>query len=396
MPAALVLDALLVIALVAFLISGLRAGFARSLGSILGVIAGGVAVFLLMPVLAGIVPWPFWRMFFIVTASILFLAAGHAVGSALGRLVGRGVDRTVLRPLDRVLGGAATLVTAALVTSLVAGGLGALGAPLLSSAAQGSFIVSGIQRLTPEPVDSALARLRAAVFEQGVPVLEQEIGGITTSPGVPDDVETTSDPLVQASASVVRITGTAYACGQNQSGTGFVVARDRVVTNAHVVAGVAEPVVQAPNGQNVSGRVVYFDPRIDLAVIATEALAVAPLALDGRLSIGEQAVVQGYPFGGPFAAAPAEVLAISTERLRDIYGGSSSEREVYSLATAISPGNSGGPLLALDGEVAGVIFAKGAGDATLGYALTNSELAPVVTAAPGLRDTVTAGRCVVG
>src|SRR5690606_26696731 len=137
--------------------------------------------------------------------------------------------------------------------------------------------------------------------------------------GVPD-VDTGTDALAAAAQSVVRISGTAYACGQNQSGTGFVIAPDRVVTNAHVVAGVPNPVVEAPNGQALDGSVVYFDPADDLAVIAVAGLAAQPLDLAAPLEPGDDAVIDGYPYGGPFTSGPAEVLAVSTERLEDIYG----------------------------------------------------------------------------
>ena len=85
---------------------------------------------------------------------------------------------------------------------------------------------------------------------------------------------------------------------------------------------------------------------------------------------------------------------MSSERLRDIYGDSTSEREVYTLAAEINPGNSGGPLLALDGEVAGVVFAKSADSSQLGYAMTNTELAPVVDVAPELSAAVSSGSCI--
>ena len=394
MTAALTLDVILVIALVGFLVSGLRRGLARSLGSMLGLAAGAVAAYFLAPLLTGIVPWPLWRVFFVVTAAVFLLILGHSIGSAIGRLIGRGVDRTALRPVDRLLGGAATLVTAALAVSLLAGSVTALGAPVFSRAASESTVITGIQRLTPDPVDSALAQLRSLVLADGVPVLGQDIGGVTTAPSTAPDVETSTDPLVTASASVVRITGTAYACGQNQSGSGFVVSANRIVTNAHVVAGVDQPVVQAPNGQSIEGRVVYFDARDDLAVIATTGLTVPALDLNEHLAPGDESVVQGYPFGGPFVSGGAEVLAVSSERLRDIYGDSTSEREVYTLAAEINPGNSGGPLLALDGEVAGVVFAKSADSSQLGYAMTNTELAPVVDVAPELSAAVSSGSCI--
>ena len=111
----------------------------------------------------------------------------------------------------------------------------------------------------------------------------------------------------------------------------------------------------------------------------------APLDLSATLAVGDDAVVDGYPFGGPFTTGPAEVLAVSTEQIADIYGTGTSPREVYSLAARVNPGNSGGPLLTTGGDVAGVVFARSASDDDLGYAMTNAELAPVVAQAPAWR-----------
>jgi S1-C subfamily serine protease len=244
-------------------------------------------------------------------------------------------------------------------------------------------------------VDAGLAQLRSFVLNEGLPSIGEALGGITDSPGVPD-VDTGTDSLAVAAQSVVRINGNAYACGQSQSGSGFVVATDRIVTNAHVVAGVPEPVVEAPNGQALDGRVVYFDPDVDLAVIAVQGLEVAPLDLSAPLAVGDDAVIDGYPFGGPFTTGPARVLAVSTEQLADIYGSRTSAREVYSLAAQVNPGNSGGPLLTTDGDVAGVIFARSASDDSLGYAMTNTELAPVAQAAASLNTAIQPGSCIRG
>ncbi|HEY4331077.1 MAG TPA: trypsin-like peptidase domain-containing protein, partial [Ilumatobacteraceae bacterium] len=190
--------------------------------------------------------------------------------------------------------------------------------------------------------------------------------------------------------------GTAYACGQNQSGSGFVIAKDRIVTNAHVVAGVQQPIVQAPNGQALDGRIVYFDPQNDLAVIAVSGLRAPTLALGGPLAVGDDAVVDGYPFGGPFTTGGAQILARSTENVDNIYGTARTSRELYTLAADVEPGNSGGPLLETNGTIAGIVFAKSSTDANLGYAMTDTLLSPVVQQAPGLSSSISSGTCVKG
>ena len=396
MIAARLLDVLLVLTLLVFIGEGVRNGFARSLGALLGVVAGGAAAFLAIPLLAAWVPDPFWRIAVIVAVSLTLLFGGHALGARIGRAI-RDRDRDDEGPgaISRLAGGLANGVVAALTVSLVAGGVGVLGVPLFSQAITGSAVLRAIDAVTPGPVDAALARVRAAVLEEGLPVIGEALGGVVDSPGVPD-VPTDTDPLAAAARSVVRIGGTAFACGQNQTGTGFVVAPDRIVTNAHVVAGVDQPIVEAPDGQTLEGRVVYLDPIDDLAVVAVEGMRSDPLALSPDLPVGAPAVVEGYPYGGPFTTGAAEVLAVSTEQIPDIYGSSRAPREIYTLAAVVQPGNSGGPLLSTDGRVAGVVFARSADDPELGYAMTNTELGPVAAAAPGLTAAVSSGSCVRG
>jgi S1-C subfamily serine protease len=233
------------------------------------------------------------------------------------------------------------------------------------------------------------------VLAQGLPVISGGFGGLTTSPGAPR-VTTDTSALVAASRSVVRINGTAYACGQNQSGSGFVIANNRIVTNAHVVAGVKQPVIEAPNGQTLDGRIVYFDPDNDLAVISVAGLTAAAVPLGDPLAVGDNAVVDGYPYGGPFTSGGAQVLAHATESVENIYSTGRTLRDIYTLAADIEPGNSGGPLLAQNGTVAGIVFAKSSTDASLGYAMSDALLSPVVQRAPSLTAPVSSGNCVKG
>jgi S1-C subfamily serine protease len=393
MIASRLLDLLLVLTLLVFIGEGVRNGIARSFGAIVGVIVGGILAFLAIPLLAAAVSDSFWRVAVVVAVSVALLACGHAVGGFIGRSISE--RREEIGFGSRLAGGAANGVIAALSLALVAGGVSALGVPLFSQAISGSYVVRAIDAVTPPPVDALLARVRSAVLEEGLPAIGEALGGIVDSPGIPD-VPTDTDPLTAAAQSVVRIGGTAFACGQNQTGTGFVVAADRIVTNAHVVAGVDQPIVEAPNGQTLEGRIVYLDPVDDLAIVAVDGLEAAPLELSPDLTVGTEAVVEGYPFGGPFTRGAAEVLARSTEGIPDIYGGPRTSRDVYTLAAVVQPGNSGGPLLATDGRVAGVVFARSADDPELGYAMTNAELEPVASAASDLSAPVESGSCMRG
>ncbi|MFP3381615.1 serine protease, partial [Bacillus sp. SIMBA_069] len=76
---------------------------------------------------------------------------------------------------------------------------------------------------------------------------------------------------------------------------------------------------------------------------------------------------------------PQRVRDRVTARGTDIYQSGSVDRDIYSLRGSVRPGNSGGPLLDANGDVAGVVFARSATDPDTGYALTLTELRPVLS-----------------
>ncbi|TFD80313.1 MarP family serine protease [Cryobacterium sp. Sr8] len=387
----ILLDVLLVLVLVASLVNGYRSGLVRSLSGIAGIIAGGTVAFFLVPLIGPWIQAPEWRTPVTLGAALVLVLGGFTVGESIGHAIRRRAHRTRLRVVDRVLGAGVALVATALVVSMLAFSIGALGVPFLSPAIASSGTVRTINELTPDPVERFLAQLRSSAVEDGLPRIVEAFTG--PSPDIPT-VDTGSPALVTAARSVLKITGNAYACGQNQSGSGFVVAAGRVVTNAHVVAGVSEPVVEVPGGGALPGRVVYFDPVDDLAVIAVNGLTAAPLELTGNLAPGTEAVTDGYPLGGPFDSDPAEVISVAAVGVADIYGQNPSPRQVYTLASDVQQGESGGPLLSLGGEVAGVIFAKAEDTPNVGYALAMEELAPVAARAASLSSPVASGHCV--
>jgi S1-C subfamily serine protease len=200
-----------------------------------------------------------------------------------------------------------------------------------------------------------------------------------------------------AAASIIKITGVAASCNRGQEGSGWVVAPERVVTNAHVVAGMETATLRIHGtGRSYTGRVVLFDAKRDLAVLSVPGLPAEPLRQGPDLARGDSGVVAGFPLDGPYRLDAGRVREVVDARGSDIYGQPGTSREVYSLYAQIRPGNSGGPLLSSDGRVVGVVFAKSLDDASTGYALTMNEARPVLDAASSASSPVKTGACVAG
>ncbi|MEO5993258.1 MAG: MarP family serine protease, partial [Arthrobacter sp.] len=286
-----ILDLVLILTLLSYLFHGLRSGFLVTVGGIAGFAAGAVAAFVSVPIVSGLVADSGWRLTAIIATAVLLMVLGHGLGTAIGRRIRSIVRISPLRSVDRLAGGGVNVVVAALVMSMLAFSIGALGVPFVSQPLAESKVIRFIDGVTPVPVKTSMAQLRSAVIGEGIPTLFEGIG--QGQPVAVPDASTDTPALNNAAASVLKITGTAYQCGQNQTGTGFVVSPGRVVTNAHVVAGVPEPVVEIPGGGALPGRVVYFDSRHDLAVVAVDGLRSAVLPLGAELPAGSPAAFAG-------------------------------------------------------------------------------------------------------
>ncbi len=163
---------------------------------------------------------------------------------------------------------------------------------------------------------------------------------------------------------------------QGREGSGFVYAREHVMTNAHVVAGIDEPTVRVGGvGRTYAARVVLFDPGKDVAVLYVPDLRAPVLAFDDDADRGDSAVVAGYPQDGDLNLQAATVAGRVQARGQNIYNDATVTREIYSIRSTVRPGNSGGPLLTTGGQVYGVVFARSTSDAETGYVLTADEVA---------------------
>ncbi|MFC7401243.1 MarP family serine protease [Citricoccus sp. GCM10030269] len=389
------LDWVLLMVLFIFLMAGFRRGFWVTLGTIVGLAAGAAAAFFSIPLVSEWVADPAWRILAIIAAALVLVLVGQGIGAGIGRAIRLRMALPGLRTADRLAGAVVNTVVAAALISLVAFSASSMGLPSVTSAISQSRVITTINNLAPESAKSFVAKVRADVAGSDVvpelprPVISETP---TASPSAPEP----GNALEQARESVVRISGTALVCGQNQTGSGFAVSSDRVVTNAHVLSGVTEPSVEAADGTVYAGRVVHFDAMRDLAVIAVDDGELPPLKTGADLADQEAGYILGYPAGGPFQMGPAEVQARGTVAVNNIYGADPGQLDIYQLNADVQHGNSGGPLLNARGEVAGIVFARASGDLEVGYAISGDEAEQALTEADQMEDTVSTGQCIQG
>lgn len=387
------LDVVLVVIVLAYAVSGYVQGFVVNLIATIGLLVGAGGAILLVPRLldsgsSGSLQTSLLALGLVIGAA----AIGQAVGTYLGTDLRGGIRSGPARHVDAVGGGALSIVTVLVATWALGYSVSGTSIPYLSSAARQSAILGEVDAIMPERASGALRAfnrtLDANLFPRYIdPFTPEQIQAV----GPPDDVILSEAGVREASRSVVKITGRAV-CGRGIEGSGFVYGPGRVMTNAHVVAGVREPFVDV-DGRELPGQVVVFDPGLDIAVIATSDLGVPALDFDESGAPGQSAAVLGFPLNGPFDARSARIREQMTLRSPDIYDRGEVLRETFSIRGLVRSGNSGGPLVSTDGDVLGVIFAASISDSATGYAVTAAAAAD--NAAEGLRSSrpVDTGGC---
>lgn len=180
----------------------------------------------------------------------------------------------------------------------------------------------------------------------------------------------------RVAASTVRVSG--VACGVRVSGSGFSPSANTIVTNAHVVAGLTNPVVLRPDGTALAAQVQVFDPNRDLAVLAVPGLGEPALPLASAVA-GETDAVFSHPFGQPqVSVTAARVVRRITADVGDIYDRGPAVRRLLVLSARIQAGDSGAPLVNGSGQVVGVVFATAVLRPSTAFAIASEELAPVL------------------
>jgi len=155
------------------------------------------------------------------------------------------------------------------------------------------------------------------------------------------------------------------------------------------VSGTASHIITRVDGTTMRADVVFFDPERDVAVLYVPGFK-PPGVTFGPAQRGTEAAVIGYPGGGQETIVAAVVDGSVSAQGRDIYNQNLVTRQIYVIQAKVRPGNSGGPIIDLQGRVLGMVFATSASDPNQAYALTDDEITPDIREAesnPAVRDT---------
>jgi S1-C subfamily serine protease len=376
-------------------ISGWRSGALGSLLSFVGVLLGAIAGVLLAPHLVEHISAPRAKLFAALFLILGLVVVGEVAGVVLGRAVRGAIHSNSVRFFDSLVGVGVQLVVVLVAAWLLATPLtSSAGQPNLAAAVRGSRVLAQVNDFAPDWLKTVPKRLSSLLDTSGLPQVLEPFSRTPVAAVAAPDAALANNPVVaNTEPSVVKIRAIAPSCQKVLEGSGFVLSPDRVMTNAHVVAGANSVTVEA-SGNPYDATVVSYDPTVDIAILAVPNLPAGPLAFaNAPVTSGTEAVVMGYPGGGGFAATPARIRELIELSGPDIYRSATINREVYTVRASVEQGNSGGPLIDLNGQVLGVVFGAAVDDNDTGFVLTAKEVA---TQLAQIGDTapVATGACV--
>ncbi|MEU9509449.1 MarP family serine protease [Micromonospora sp. NPDC048170] len=387
-------DLVLLLLMLVFAISGYRQGFVIGVLSFSGFFLGALVGLQLGPLLAQQFVDSGTRVLISLVAIFGLAVVGQALAGWIGSHLRKTITSDVGKRVDDVGGAFVSLVAVLLVAWLVAVPLGSSSLPWLASSVRNSALLTVVDRVLPHQAQQLSTALRDTVDTNGFPDVFGDLAPTRArqvSP--PDPALAGSQVVVNSQRSVVKVLGSAPSCSRRIEGSGFVYADDRVMTNAHVVAGTRSTVVEL-NGERYDSKVVVYDPDRDLAVLHVPRLPGPSMRFAaGNAGSGADAIVLGFPLDGPYNAQSARIRDVDRITGPDIYSAGNVTREVYTIRALVQSGNSGGPLVSSNGLVLGVIFAAAADDPNTGFAVTAAEARPVALAGAERTRAVGTGKC---
>lgn len=370
------MDVVIIVLIVAAVIRGWHAGLIELAltfaGFLLGLLFGSWLISQIAPHLSNQL-----AKILIVPMMMLFFALGLTeAGRQLAHRLKPHAVRLKLGNVNNSAGSVLELIFTVIVIWLAASLLANVRSHSIGQSINQSYIIRRLDAALPAPPD-VFAKLEKIISPGGFPdvFLGLEPQHTTISPTNHVD----NKAVLADEASVVKIQGT--GCGGIAFGSGFVAAPNLVVTNAHVVAGISRPQVVDSSG-SYWATPVWFDPNLDIAILKVNNLADPPLKLNGQiLPDRDAAATLGFPGGGSLVAEDAAIIDHVTAVGRNIYNRGTVERNIYEVQANVQEGDSGGPLLAPGGMVAGVIFAKSVSQGNVGYAILINQVQQLVSKA---------------
>lgn len=392
----LIVDLALLIVVLLSLVAGWRQGAFSAVFSAVGVVAGLVLGLTIAPLLLKLSESQVVRVLLLVAVVVLFVGVGNLVGATVGTHLRNSVRHRATQRLDSLLGAffqalVTLIVVWCLAVPLAAAVPGKLGAGLRESRG-----LSALDAAMPPAMQQLPSKLAALIDESGLPPLVSPFARSNRQVEAPNSAVLNSELVRALRPSIIHVMGDAETCSRRLMGSGFVIADDYVLTNAHVVAGTEEVALDTVVGVK-QATVVLYDPDADIAVLHSPDLGIPALQwTDGTLPTSADAIVMGFPLSGPFEAIPVRIRARITIAGPDIYATGRVEREAYTIRGDIKQGNSGGPLLTPQGQVAGMIFGASVDATQTGYALTARQVLERIGDVQRLREPVGTGECVAG
>jgi len=383
------LDWILVVLVCAYALSGYWQGFVTGAFATAGLLLGGLFGVWIAPTVLGSANPSVWVSLGALFLVILCASLGQAVLQYAGARVRGRITWRPVRVLDALGGAVLSACAVLLVAWALAVAVSGSNLHVVTKEVRGSVVLRKVDSAMPQSADDALSAFNNVVgtsfFPRYLEPFEPE-HIVKVGPG-PKAMLTTR-PVRDAAERVFKVHG-ASSCGRGIEGSGFEVAPDYVMTNAHVVAGVASPSVVI-GGNDVPATPVYYDPQFDVALLHVDTGGLSPLQF-ADAGQGDPVAILGYPQDGPFDAEPGRIRSEDNLRSPDIYGDGAVIRDVFALRGLIRPGNSGGAIVDRQGKVVGVVFAASVTDADTGYALTSKQVQGALKAVGRTAGTSTGG-----
>jgi S1-C subfamily serine protease len=312
---------------------------------------------------------------------VLVLVIGGSLGSSIGFAAGEPMRRRILRAgvhtaTDSIAGAALSAVAVLLMCWFLGLSFSRGPSAEIAQQIQRSALLHTLDNLAPRP-PAFLASVEGILSGVSFPPVFAGLEPALPAP-LPIPASVNTPGVAHAAQYVVKVAG--LGCGGQVTGSGFPVGSGYIVTNAHVVSGTSAHTIQTPTGSLMQATVVFFDPERDVAVLYVPEYRATPLPF-GTPARGTDGAVIGYPGGGPEVTSPAVVDGEVPAEGRDIYNANLVTREILVIQARVRPGNSGGPLVDLQGRVLGLVFATSASDPNQAYALTDGEISGDINAA---------------